>query len=105
MKIDYTELIQALIALVSVIITTFLIPLLKKKLSAEKLEELKKWVSIAVNAAEQLYGSKTGQQKKDYVISFLHSKGIVFDIDEVTAMIEAEVYKLTAQTKTETKNE
>lgn len=94
-NIDYTELIQALIALVSVIITTFLIPLLKKKLSVEKLEELKKWVGIAVNAAEQLYGSKTGQQKKDYVISFLLSKGFVFDIDEVTAMIEAEVYKLT----------
>lgn len=105
MNIDYTELIQALIALVSVIITTFLIPLLKKKLSVEKLEELKKWVGIAVNAAEQLYGSKTGQQKKDYVISFLLSKGIVFDEKEVAAMIEAEVYKLTAQTKTETKNE
>ena len=94
-NIDYTELIQALIALVSVIITTFLIPLLKKKLSAEKLDELKKWVGIAVNAAEQLYGSKTGQQKKEYVVSFLISKGIEFDVDEVTAMIEAEVYKLT----------
>ena len=98
-SIDYTELIQALIALVSVIITTFLIPLLKKKLSVEKLEELKKWVGIAVNAAEQLYGSKTGQQKKDYVISFLLSKGFAFDIDEVTAMIEAEVYKLTNEQK------
>lgn len=99
MNIDYTELIQALIALVSVLITTFLVPLLKKKLSAEKLEELKKWVGIAVNAAEQLYGSKTGQQKKEYVISFLISKGIVFNVDEVTAMIEAEVYKLTNEQK------
>jgi len=95
MNIDYTELIQALIALVSVIITTFLVPLLKKKLSAEKLEELKKWVGIAVNAAEQLYGSKTGQQKKDYVVSFLLSKGIVFDMNEIETLIEAEVYKLT----------
>lgn len=105
MNIDYTELIQAIIALVSVLITTFLIPLLKKKFSAEKLEELKKWVGIAVNAAEQLYGSKAGQQKKEYVISFLLSKGITFDANEVEALIEAEVYKLTAQAKTETKNE
>lgn len=105
MNIDYTELIQAIIALVSVLITTFLIPLLKKKLSAEKLEELKKWVGIAVNAAEQLYGSKTGQQKKDYVVSFLLSKGIVFDMNEVETLIEAEVYKLTAQTETAMKNE
>ena len=97
MNIDYTELIRALIALLATLITTFLIPILKKKLSVERLEELKKWVGIAVNAAEQLYGSKTGQQKKDYVISFLHSKGIVFDEKEVTAMIESEVYKLTKQ--------
>ncbi len=95
MNIDYTELMQAIIALVSVLITTFLVPLLKSKLSAEKLEELKKWVSIAVNAAEQLYGSKTGQQKKEFVLSFLIDKGIVFDAAEVATMLEAEVYKLT----------
>ncbi len=98
-NIDYTEIIQAILALISVLITTFLIPFLRKKLSAEKLEELKKWVGIAVNAAEQLYGSKTGQQKKDYVISFLLSKGITFDAKEVETMIEAEVYKLTNEQK------
>ena len=43
-NIDYTQLIQAVIALVSVLITTFLVPYLKRKVSAQKLEELKKWV-------------------------------------------------------------
>lgn len=93
-NIDITPIIQALIALVSLIITGFIIPWLKQKLSNEKREKLKSWVSIAVAAAEQLYGSKTGLQKKEYVISFLLSKGLVFDVDEVTAMIESEVYKL-----------
>lgn len=95
MNIDYTELLQAIIALLATLITTFVIPLIRKKLSAEKTEELKKWVGVAVKAAEQLYGSKTGQEKKEYVVAFLMSKGIVFDVDEVNAMIEAEVYKLT----------
>ncbi|MBQ7861671.1 MAG: holin [Clostridia bacterium] len=95
-NIDYTALIQAIITLVSLIITGFLIPLLRKKLSNEKLDELKKWVRIAVSAAEQLYGSKTGQQKKEFVVAFLLSKGIVFDVDEVNALIESEVYKLTS---------
>ena len=95
MNIDYTELLQAIIALLATLITTFLIPFIKKKLSAEKVEELRKWVGVAVKAAEQLYGSKTGQQKKKYVLSFLVSKGIKFDVDEVTALIESEVYKLT----------
>ena len=95
MNIDYTELMQALIALLATLITTFVIPLIKKKLTAEKTEELRKWVSIAVKAAEQLYGGKTGTEKKDYVLSFLLDKGIVFDASEVSTMIEAEVYKLT----------
>ena len=99
-SIDYTELLQAVITLISIIITTFLIPYIKKKLSNERLEELKKWVGIAVKAAEQLYGSKTGQQKKEYVVAFLLSKGIVVDIDEVTALIESEVYKLTGNKPT-----
>ncbi len=94
MNIDYTDLIQAFIALISAVITGFFIPYLKKKISVQKFEELKKWVGVAVEAAEQLYGSKAGQQKKEYVVSFLLSKGIVFDVDEVTALIESEVYKL-----------
>ena len=95
MNIDYTELIQAVIALLSAIITGFLIPYLKRKLSEQKLEELRHWIAVGVKAAEQLYGSQTGQQKKEYVISFLLSKGIVFNVDEVTALIESEVYRLT----------
>ena len=94
-NINYTALIQAIITLISLIITGFLIPFLKKKLSNEKLEELKKWTGIAVKAAEQLYGCKTGLQKKEFVSAFLLSKGIVIDIDEVNALIESEVYKLT----------
>lgn len=95
MKIDCTELLQALIALLATVITTFLIPYIKKKLSAEKAEELKRWVGIAVKAAEQLYGSRPGIEKKEYVVAFLAQKGIIFDVDEVNAMIEAEVFKLT----------
>ena len=91
---DYTELFQAFITLLATIITTFLIPYIKKKLSSEKTEELRKWVSVAVKAAEQLYGGNTGTEKKEYVVSFLASKGIIFDVDEVNAMIESEVYKL-----------
>lgn len=99
MNIDYTDLIQAFIALISAVITGFFIPYLKKKISVQKFEELKKWVGVAVEAAEQLYGSKAGQQKKEYVVSFLLSKGIVFDVDEVTTLIESEVYKLKKEEK------
>ena len=94
-EIDFTPIFEAIITIVSLLVTSFLIPYIKQKLSVEKYEDLKKWVSIGVKAAEQIYGSKTAQEKKEYVVSFLKSKGITFNIDEVSALIESEVYKLT----------
>lgn len=98
MKNDYTPIFEFIITLISAVISCFLIPTLKRRLSKDKQEQLLYWVNIAVEAAEQLYGSKAGQQKKEYVVAFLLSKGIVFDVDEVTAMIESEVYKLSLKT-------
>ncbi len=96
---DYTFIFELITTVASLIITGFIIPFIKERLNTEKREQLEKWVNIAVKAAEQLFGSKTGQKKKEYVVSFLLSKGIVFDVDEVTAMIESEVYKLTKEKK------
>ena len=94
-EIDFTPIFEAIITIVSLLVTSFLIPYIKQRLSVEKYEDLKKWVNVGVKAAEQIYGSKTGQEKKEYVVSFLKSKGITFDIAEVSALIESEVYKLT----------
>ena len=95
MDFDFTVIIECVIALLSAAVTTFLIPYLKQRLTQEKQRKLLFWVQTAVKAAEQIYGSKTGQKKKEYVVAFLLSKGVVFDVDEVTALIESEVYKLT----------
>ena len=53
MNIDYTEIIGGIITIISAIVTTFLIPYLKEKLSQEKLQKLSYWVKIACQAAEQ----------------------------------------------------
>lgn len=95
MEFDFTKLLECIVALLSAAVTTFLIPYLKQRLTEEKQKRLLFWVQTAVRAAEQLFGSNAGKQKKEYVVAFLLSKGIVFDVDEVTAMIESEVYKLT----------
>lgn len=51
-------------------------------------------VRMAVESAEQIYDEKTGVQKKEYVVAFLLSQGLVFDVDKMIAMIESEVYNL-----------
>lgn len=94
MTIDITAIAQAIIALVSAVLTAFVIPWIRKKLDADKMAELLMWVNIGVEAAEQLYDSTMTTQKKQYVLSFLDSKGLKFTAAEVDAAIEAAVIKL-----------
>ena len=93
-QIDFTPIIELTITVITTLISLYAIPYLKQKLSEEKFNRLSCIVCTAVKAAEQIYGSKTGQQKKEYVVSFLKSKNIMFDINEVEAMIESEVFKM-----------
>ena len=53
---------------------------------------IKAWVRIAVSAAEQIYnGPGKGAEKKEYVQSFLQSKGYKVDFDTLDTLIESEV--------------
>ena len=93
--IDLTPVMEAVIALIVAVITAFVIPWLKGKISADKLEQIKLWVTVAVEAAEQLYkGSGRGEEKKAYVVQFLQEKGFTLDPDSLDKLIEAAVFNL-----------
>ncbi len=92
---DLTPIVNAVIAFIAAIITTFLIPWIKGKIDAAKLAQIIEWVGIAVRAAEQIYNeSGMGEKKKQYVLDFLASKGFTLDLDSINAMIEAAVKDL-----------
>ena len=88
---DYTKIILAVIALINAVLTTFLIPWLKKKTDAEELKKWQTYVDIAVKAADQLFKSDEGMAKKAYVQHYLAEKGIKYDADTVDKMIESAV--------------
>lgn len=92
---DLTNIILTAIALVLMIVSAVVIPYVKTKVSAEQLATIQTWVYIAVNAAEQLFeGSNRGEEKKEYVLDFLESKGFTIDLDSIDAMIESAVLEL-----------
>lgn len=91
---DYTQIISAVIALISAIVSAFLIPWLKTKIDANKLQTIKTYVEIGVKAAEQLYAATDGEEKKAYVINFLAEHGIRFDVSTIDQLIEAAVLQL-----------
>ena len=91
---DYTQIISAVIALISALVSAFLIPWLKTKIDANKLQTIKTYVEIGVKAAEQLYAATDGEEKKAYVINFLAEHGIRFDVSTIDQLIEAAVLHL-----------
>lgn len=83
--IDLTPIVEALIGLLAMIITYRLVPWLKAKLTAQQQDLLWTTTRTLVYAAEQIYGSKTGEAKLAWVEGALEERG--FKVDR--AMIES----------------
>lgn len=93
--INITPVLQAVVGLCAAVITTFVVPYIKSKTTAEQQKKANAYVKIAVTAAEQIYNeSDQGDKKKAYVLTWLANHGIAIDEDELDAMIEAAVYEL-----------
>lgn len=98
MTFDVTPVTEALIVLVTAIISCVLIPWIKSKTTETQRQELVAWTKIAVAAAEQIFsGSKRGEEKKHFVLEFLREKGITLDENSVNAAIEAAVKQLNSE--------
>ena len=91
---DITMILQAVIYLLVAIAMVIVIPWLRKQVGAENMDELMRWVEIGVAAAEQLYTAAQGEQKKQYVLEFVRSKGLKIDEASLDATIEAAVNTL-----------
>lgn len=94
MQIDLTQIILAVIALLSAVITGFVIPLLKSKLTDQQLAGLQAAAKIAVYAAEQLHVPEEWAKKKEYARQLLKEQGYDISTDKVDAAIEAAVKEL-----------
>ena len=89
---DLTPIMEAILALVAVMITYYLIPWIKMRTTAEQQAEINAWVKIGVMAAEQLFvGVGRGAEKKAYVMEFIQSKGYSIDTTELDKLIESAV--------------
>ena len=92
--IDLTNLIEALIAVLVAVAMRYLIPWLKTKMSKDQEETLYTIVSIAVMAAEKLYGAKKGDDKLAYVESYLRARGVRVDTMRLKAYVNAAIKQM-----------
>ncbi len=87
--IDLTQIIIALLGLLSALITYKLIPWIKANTTSKQQAIIRTAIQTAVFAAEQIYGTGNGEKKFQYVVDWLAEKG--YEVDK--AEIEAAVYE------------
>ena len=93
-NIDWSPLFNGLIALAGVILTAYIIPLLKQSISSKQLDNVRLAVNTSVRAAEMLFSTEQGEAKKKWVLDYLASQNIVVDEEQLNALIEEAVYEL-----------
>ena len=92
---DITNIIKLVFAILSAVLTYFVIPYIRAKTNDSELESLKSYIRAAVHAAEMLYKeSGMGKNKKEYVVEYLKELGYSVDINEIDALIEGAVFDL-----------
>ena len=92
MEIDITQIVVAVIGLLSVIVTSVVVPLIKSKLTNSQWESICNYALAGVQAAEILIGAGNGAQKfekaKDYIEQQCAAHGIKIDADTIQIAIE-----------------
>ena len=87
-----TKVTECVLTVIVLIVSAYVIPWLKTKISEEKLEELEKFCEQAVRAAEQLYTPEEYKLKKAYVLSLINEQieklGLGLNEAEIDAIIE-----------------
>ena len=86
-RIDLTGLINAVIALLGLLITYRLAPWLKARTTSEQQQILAAGVRTAVYAAEQLYRTGVIDDRLDYALKWLGSHGYSVDRAQVEAAV------------------
>ncbi len=93
MEIDMTQVVVAVIGLLSVIVTSVVVPLIKSKLTNSQWESICNYAYAGVQAAEILFNAQgKGDEKfawvKDYIEQQCAAHGIKIDTDTVQIAIE-----------------
>ncbi|MCL1912282.1 MAG: phage holin family protein [Eubacteriaceae bacterium] len=98
MRIDFTEIFLAVLSLISVLITTLVVPVLKEQLGESRYERAAHLAAIAVAASERKINGPSAD-KKEAVIAFLKSHGISLGEDDLDTIIESAVCYLHGRKK------
>ena len=90
-----TVIVKAVLAILSVFITTVLVPYIKERIGNDKYNKLVEYTKYAVRCAEQIYTPEEWEKKKKYVSQYITEKandmGIGLNEQDIDLLIEGVV--------------
>ena len=92
-------ILKLVLSICTVVITAYVVPFIKQKISDKKYEKLVHFIQTAVEAAEQeIKEPGQGKEKKDRVVmyakDYLNEHGINISSEQLNDLIEALVYEM-----------
>ena len=95
------EVIKIIVMVAALVVARYLIPWLKEKIGADKMAQIEKWATYAVEMAQQVHWAKPGEDRKAIVTEFLReiliAKNISISDEQLDVLIEAAVKELKMQ--------
>ena len=87
---DLTWLAELIVTVLAIVISRYVVPWLRGKITESKNTELKFWTTLAVEAAEEHYKDLrgAGAKKLKEVSDFLAAKGYKLNDEEVLTLID-----------------
>ena len=88
-------IIKSVLAILSVVITTVIVPYIKERIGQDKYNKLVEYTKYAVRCAEQIYTPEEWEKKKEYVSQYITEKandlGIGLNEQDIDLLIEGVV--------------
>lgn len=89
-------IIKSIVAILSVVVTTVIVPYIKQRLGDDKYAELTNYVEWAVRSAEMLYTPEEWAEKKEYVMNYIIAKAGELNIEltenDINVLVEGIVH-------------
>lgn len=91
-------IIKCVVTVLGCVLTTFIIPLIRSKVDADKMAKIKEYTELAVRCAEMIYTHEEWAKKKVYVMDYIVDKcneiGSSLTYTDIDNMIEGIVQEI-----------
>lgn len=92
----FMQIIGAILTIITALITAYVIPWIRAKATDSQLEQIRRYIELAVRCAEQIYSPEEWETKKEYVMNYIinivnQRFSVHLTVEDIDIMVEGVV--------------